>query len=170
MLGFFGKIYLFFAGWADHQYLLVVVGLVTSVVSIYYYISVIKMMVVKEPQEASDVVKAYPAIELEPVAGMPALRAALVGCVMVTAVGGILSNPLFAWASARLSPERRSSSRPSPSFRAASRSSVSTRLPSRARSSSLTCQCQALRSAVVAGLVDVCKIYGSGGYREFGPQ
>ena len=44
MLGFFGKIYLFFAGWANHQYLLVIVGLVTSVISIYYYISVIKMM------------------------------------------------------------------------------------------------------------------------------
>lgn len=99
MLGFFGKIYLFFAGWADHQYLLVVVGLVTSVVSIYYYISVIKMMVVKEPQEASDVVKSYPAIEWN-LAGMQPLRAALLGCVIVTAVGGVLSSPLFDWASA----------------------------------------------------------------------
>jgi NAD(P)H-quinone oxidoreductase subunit 2 len=98
MLGFFAKIYLFFAGWADHQYLLVVVGLVTSVVSIYYYISVIKMMVVKEPQEASDVVKAYPAIQWN-LAGMQPLRAALVGCVVVTAIGGILSSPLFDWAS-----------------------------------------------------------------------
>jgi NAD(P)H-quinone oxidoreductase subunit 2 len=97
MLGFFGKIYLFFAGWADHQYLLVVVGLVTSVVSIYYYISVIKMMVVKEPQDASEVVKAYPQISWS-LRGMPALRAALVACVLVTAVGGILSNPLFTWA------------------------------------------------------------------------
>ncbi|MEB3297168.1 MAG: NAD(P)H-quinone oxidoreductase subunit N [Cyanobacteriota bacterium] len=98
MLGFFGKIYLFFAGWADGQYLLVVVGLITSVVSIYYYISVIKMMVVKEPQEASDVVKAYPEISWN-VQGMPALRAALVGCVAVTAIGGILSSPLFSFAS-----------------------------------------------------------------------
>ncbi len=98
MLGFFGKIYLFFAGWADHQYLLVVVGLVTSVVSIYYYISVIKMMVVKEPQEASDVVKNYPAITWN-LAGMMPLRAALVGCVVITAVGGVLSSPLFDWAS-----------------------------------------------------------------------
>ena len=97
MIGFFGKIYLFFAGWANHQYLLVVVGLITSVVSIYYYISVIKMMVVKEPQEASDVVKAYPEIRWS-LRGMPALRAALVACVVVTAVGGILSNPLFTWA------------------------------------------------------------------------
>jgi NAD(P)H-quinone oxidoreductase subunit 2 len=99
MLGFFGKIYLFFAGWADHQYLLVVVGLITSVVSIYYYISVIKMMVVKEPQEASDVVKAYPEISWN-LAGMQPLRAALVSCVVVTAIGGVLSSPLFDWASA----------------------------------------------------------------------
>ena len=99
MLGFFAKIYLFFAGWADHQYLLVVVGLVTSVVSIYYYISVIKMMVVKEPQEASDVVKAYPPITWS-VEGMQPLRAALITCVVITAVGGILSNPVFSWASA----------------------------------------------------------------------
>jgi NAD(P)H-quinone oxidoreductase subunit 2 len=99
MLGFFGKIYLFFAGWADHQYLLVIVGLVTSVISIYYYISVIKMMVVKEPHEASDVVKAYPPIQWN-LAGMQPLRAALVGCVVVTAIGGILSSPLFDWASA----------------------------------------------------------------------
>ena len=97
MLGFFGKIYLFFAGWADEQYLLVVVGLITSVISIYYYISVIKMMVVKEPQEASDVVNTYPPIQWRTI-GMPPLRIALVSCVLVTAVGGILSNPLFQWA------------------------------------------------------------------------
>ncbi len=97
MLGFFGKIYLFFAGWADKQYLLVVVGLITSVVSIYYYIAVIKMMVVKEAQEASDAVKDYPAISWT-LPGMQPLRAALIGCVVVTSVGGILSSPLFTWA------------------------------------------------------------------------
>ena len=30
--------------------------------------------------------------------GMQPLRVALVGCVAVTAIGGILSNPLFQWA------------------------------------------------------------------------
>ena len=94
MLGFFGKIYLFFAGWADQQYLLVIVGLVTSVISIYYYISVIKMMVVKEPFEASEVVKQYPAIQWETI-GLSPIRTALVTCVLITAIGGILSNPLF---------------------------------------------------------------------------
>ena len=69
-----------------------VVGLVTSVVSIYYYISVIKMMVVKEPQEASDVIKDYPAPTWN-LPGQP-LRAALVFCVAVTAIGGVLSSPV----------------------------------------------------------------------------
>ncbi|KGG12961.1 NADH dehydrogenase subunit 2 [Prochlorococcus sp. MIT 0601] len=97
MLGFFGKIYLFFAGWADGQYLLVIVGLITSVISIYYYISVIKMMVVKEPQEASELVKSYPLIQWKTL-GLPPLRFALLTCVLATAIGGVLSNPLFQWA------------------------------------------------------------------------
>lgn len=101
MIGFFGKIYLFFSGWADGQYLLVIVGLVTSVISIYYYISVIKMMVVKEPQEASEVVKNYPLIEWNSI-GLPSLRVALISCVIVTAIGGIVSNPLFKFASSTI--------------------------------------------------------------------
>ncbi len=102
MLGFFGKIYLFFAGWADQQYLLVIVGLVTSVISIYYYISVIKMMVVKEPQEASEIVKSYPETKWD-VVGLPPLRVALYTCLAVTALGGILSNPLFKLANTAVS-------------------------------------------------------------------
>ena len=102
MLGFFGKIYLFFAGWADQQYLLVIVGLVTSVISIYYYISVIKMMVVKEPQEASEIVKSYPETKWN-VVGLPPLRVALYTCLVVTALGGILSNPLFKLANTAVS-------------------------------------------------------------------
>ena len=102
MLGFFGKIYLFFAGWANHQYLLVIIGLVTSVISIYYYISVIKMMVVKEPQEASEIVKSYPQNDWN-VVGLPPLRVALYTCLAVTALGGILSNPLFKLANTAVS-------------------------------------------------------------------
>ena len=94
MLGFFGKVYLFVAGWGSGQYGLVIVGLLTSVISIYYYIGVIKNMVVKEPQDASDVVKAYPPIHWN-LAGLRPLRFALVFCVVITAVGGILSRPLF---------------------------------------------------------------------------
>ena len=54
-------------------------------------------MVVKEPKEASEVVKAYPSIEWS-VQGTSSLKVALVFCVLVTAIGGIISNPLFNFA------------------------------------------------------------------------
>ncbi len=55
------------------------------------------MMVVKEPQESSEIVKSYPSLQWKTI-GMPPLRIALITCVLITAIGGILSNPLFQWA------------------------------------------------------------------------
>ena len=52
------------------------------------------MMVVKEPQEASEIVKSYPETNWR-IVGLPPLRVALYACLAVTALGGILSNPLF---------------------------------------------------------------------------
>ena len=60
------------------------------------------MMVVKEPQEASDIVKSYPDINWS-IVGLPSLRVALYTCVAVTALGGILSNPLFKLANTAVS-------------------------------------------------------------------
>lgn len=94
LAGFFGKIYLFWAGWQAGLYGLVLLGLVTSVVSIYYYIRVVKMMVVKEPQEMSDVVKNYPEIRWN-VFGMRPLQVGLIASVIATSLAGILANPLF---------------------------------------------------------------------------
>ena len=94
LAGFFGKIYLFWAGWKAGAYGLVLLGLVTSVVSIYYYIRVVKMMVVKEPHEMSDVVKNYPVTNWN-IPGMRSLQVAMVVTLVVTSVAGILSNPLF---------------------------------------------------------------------------
>ncbi len=95
LAGFFGKIYLFWVGWQSGLYTLVLLGLVTSVVSIYYYIRVVKMMVVKEPYEMSDSVKNYPAISWT-LPGMRPLQVGLVVSVIATSLAGILSNPLFA--------------------------------------------------------------------------
>ncbi|WP_017298518.1 NAD(P)H-quinone oxidoreductase subunit N [Nodosilinea nodulosa] len=94
MAGFFGKIYIFWAGWQAGAYGLVLVGLVTSVISIYYYIRVIKMMVVKEPQEMSDAVKGYPAIRWD-LPGLRPMQVSLILAVVATSLAGILSNPLF---------------------------------------------------------------------------
>ncbi|NJK35157.1 MAG: NAD(P)H-quinone oxidoreductase subunit N [Oscillatoriales cyanobacterium SM2_2_1] len=94
MAGFFGKLYIFWAGWQAKAYGLVILALLMSVVSIYYYIRVIKMMVVKEPQEMSAVVRAYPEINWQ-LPGMRSLQVALVSTLIITSVAGIASNPLF---------------------------------------------------------------------------
>lgn len=94
LAGFFGKIYLFWAGWQAGLYWLVLLGLITSVVSIYYYIRVVKMMVVKEPQEMSDVVKNYPQVRWD-LPGLRPLQVGLIVTLIATTISGILSNPLF---------------------------------------------------------------------------
>jgi NAD(P)H-quinone oxidoreductase subunit 2 len=94
LAGFFGKIYLFWAGWQAGLYWMVLLGLVTSVVSIYYYIRVVKMMVVKEPQEMSEVVKNYPEVSWN-LPGYRPLQVGLVVTLIATSIAGILSNPLF---------------------------------------------------------------------------
>jgi NAD(P)H-quinone oxidoreductase subunit 2 len=94
LAGFFGKLYIFWAGWQAGAYGLVLIGLITSVISIYYYIRVVKMMVVKEPQEMSEAVKNYPAM-LWTLPGMRPLQVSLILAVVVTSLAGVLSNPLF---------------------------------------------------------------------------
>jgi NAD(P)H-quinone oxidoreductase subunit 2 len=94
LAGFFGKLYLFWAGWQAGAYGLVILALVTSVVSIYYYIRVVKMMVVKEPQEMSLVIQNYPATKWKPL-GMRPLQVGVLITLVLTMVSGILSNPLF---------------------------------------------------------------------------
>ncbi|MFM7439539.1 MAG: NAD(P)H-quinone oxidoreductase subunit N [Snowella sp.] len=94
LAGFFGKIYLFWVGWQAGLYGLVLLGLLTSVVSISYYIRVVKMMVVKEPQEMSEVIKNYPEMQWS-LPGMRPLQVGLILTVIATSVAGILANPLF---------------------------------------------------------------------------
>jgi NAD(P)H-quinone oxidoreductase subunit 2 len=99
LAGFFGKLYIFWAGWQAGAYGLVILALLMSVVSIYYYIRVVKMIAVKEPQEMSESVKNYPNIETGNFSwdglGMKPLQAALIITLVFTTIAGIASNPLF---------------------------------------------------------------------------
>jgi NAD(P)H-quinone oxidoreductase subunit 2 len=94
LAGFFGKVYIFWAGWQAGAYGLVLLALVTSVISIYYYIRVVKMMVVKEPHEMSAAVKAYPRPNWN-LPGMRALQVGLLTMVTATSLAGIFANPLL---------------------------------------------------------------------------
>ncbi|KAF2934466.1 hypothetical protein DAI22_04g165300 [Oryza sativa Japonica Group] len=44
LAGFFGKLYLFWCGWQAGLYFLVSIGLLTSVLSIYYYLKIVKLL------------------------------------------------------------------------------------------------------------------------------
>ncbi len=94
LAGFFGKLYLFWAGWQAGAQTLVLVGLVTSVISIYYYVRVVKAIVVKEPQEMSESVKAYSEVSWS-LMGMRSLQVGMVLTLVATVTTGILSNPIF---------------------------------------------------------------------------
>ncbi|KAK9660679.1 hypothetical protein RND81_O195800 [Saponaria officinalis] len=51
LAGFFGKLYLFWCGWQAGLYSLVLIGLLTSVLSIYYYLKIIKLLMTGRNQE-----------------------------------------------------------------------------------------------------------------------
>ena len=52
--GFFGKLYVFMAAIESGLYTLAVIGVLTSVVSAFYYIRIVKLMYFDEPVDAFD--------------------------------------------------------------------------------------------------------------------
>lgn len=50
LAGFFSKLYVFLLGWQSGHYLLVAVALLTSLVSIFYYLRIVKIMILPEGQ------------------------------------------------------------------------------------------------------------------------
>ncbi|TYI62078.1 hypothetical protein E1A91_D10G220000v1 [Gossypium mustelinum] len=59
LAGFFGKLHLFWCGWQVGLYFLVSIGLLTSVVSIYYYLKIIKLLMTGRNQEITPHVRNY---------------------------------------------------------------------------------------------------------------
>jgi proton-translocating NADH-quinone oxidoreductase chain N len=51
LAGFVGKLYLFAAGWQGGQYALVVVGALTSVIALYYYLMVALQVYIRDPED-----------------------------------------------------------------------------------------------------------------------
>lgn len=54
LAGFFGKLYVFLAAVESGLYILAVIGVLTSVISAFYYLRIIKVMYFDEPSEAFD--------------------------------------------------------------------------------------------------------------------
>lgn len=51
LAGFVGKLYLFAAGWNGGQYALVVIGAITSVIALYYYLMVALQVYFRDPED-----------------------------------------------------------------------------------------------------------------------
>ena len=87
LAGFFGKLYLFWAGWKAGFHFLILIALITSVISIYYYLRVMKIMFMKEE---SVCIENYPAVSFS----FRPIEFSMGFCVLSTVFLGFFLNPL----------------------------------------------------------------------------
>nr|YP_009668454.1 NdhB [Heteroscyphus argutus]QCW59230.1 NdhB [Heteroscyphus argutus] len=59
LTGFFGKLYLFWCGWQVGLYFLVIIALITSIFSIYYYLKIIKSMIYSKEKQLNPYIQTY---------------------------------------------------------------------------------------------------------------
>nr|QEX96188.1 NADH-plastoquinone oxidoreductase subunit 2 [Rungia pectinata]QEX96203.1 NADH-plastoquinone oxidoreductase subunit 2 [Rungia pectinata] len=93
LAGFFGKLYLFWCGWQAGLYSLVLIGLLTSVVSIYYYLKIIKLLMTGRNQEITPHVRNY---RRSPLRSNNSIELSMIVCVIASTISGISMNPIIA--------------------------------------------------------------------------
>nr|UXP85962.1 NADH dehydrogenase subunit B [Lonicera caerulea var. edulis]UXP85979.1 NADH dehydrogenase subunit B [Lonicera caerulea var. edulis]WCO11752.1 NADH-plastoquinone oxidoreductase subunit 2 [Lonicera angustifolia var. myrtillus]WCO11770.1 NADH-plastoquinone oxidoreductase subunit 2 [Lonicera angustifolia var. myrtillus] len=93
LAGFFGKLYLFWCGWQAGLYFLVLIGLLTSVVSIYYYLKIIKLLMTGRNQEITPHVRNY---RRSPFRSKNSIELSMIVCVIASTIPGISMNPIIA--------------------------------------------------------------------------
>ena len=86
LAGFIGKLYIFLAAIKEELYTLIIVGLVNIVISMYYYLIIVKKMYINEP------------IDRSPLAVSPAMQAVIYIGLAGTLVLGIYPKPFIEWA------------------------------------------------------------------------
>uniref|UniRef100_UPI0030DF5D3E NADH-plastoquinone oxidoreductase subunit 2 n=1 Tax=Stellaria soongorica TaxID=1895983 RepID=UPI0030DF5D3E len=93
LAGFFGKLYLFWCGWQAGLYLLVLIGLLTSILSIYYYLKIIKLLMTGRNQEITPHVRNY---RRSPLRSKNSIELSMIVCVIASTIPGISMNPIIA--------------------------------------------------------------------------
>nr|AEX96345.1 NADH-plastoquinone oxidoreductase subunit 2 [Brodiaea californica] len=93
LAGFFGKLHLFWCGWQAGLYFLVSIGLLTSVVSIYYYLKIIKLLMTGRNQEITPHVRNY---RRSPLRSNNSIEWSMTVCVIASTIPGISMNPILA--------------------------------------------------------------------------
>nr|QRG31892.1 NADH-plastoquinone oxidoreductase subunit 2 [Chlorophytum comosum]QRG31893.1 NADH-plastoquinone oxidoreductase subunit 2 [Chlorophytum comosum] len=93
LAGFFGKLHLFWCGWQAGLYFLVSIGLLTSVISIYYYLKIIKLLMTGRNQEITPHVRNY---RRSPLRSNNSIEWSMTVCVIASTIPGISMNPILA--------------------------------------------------------------------------
>nr|AEX96335.1 NADH-plastoquinone oxidoreductase subunit 2 [Trichopetalum plumosum] len=93
LAGFFGKLHLFWCGWQAGLYFLISIGLLTSVVSIYYYLKIIKLLMTGRNQEITPHVRNY---RRSPLRSSNSIEWSMTVCVIASTIPGISMNPILA--------------------------------------------------------------------------
>nr|YP_010268768.1 NADH-plastoquinone oxidoreductase subunit 2 [Caragana brevifolia]YP_010758641.1 NADH dehydrogenase subunit 2 [Caragana opulens]YP_010831824.1 NADH dehydrogenase subunit 2 [Caragana frutex]UIG88005.1 NADH-plastoquinone oxidoreductase subunit 2 [Caragana brevifolia]WEW73105.1 NADH dehydrogenase subunit 2 [Caragana opulens]WFG50882.1 NADH dehydrogenase subunit 2 [Caragana frutex]WGF20208.1 NADH-plastoquinone oxidoreductase subunit 2 [Caragana opulens]WNM89000.1 NADH-plastoquinone oxidoreduct len=94
LAGFFGKLHLFWCGWQAGLYFLVSIGLLTSVVSIYYYLKIIKLLMTGRNQEITPYVRNYRRSPLS-LRSNNSIELSMIICVIASTIPGISMNPII---------------------------------------------------------------------------
>nr|YP_009041050.1 NdhB [Tetraphis pellucida]AIB08535.1 NdhB [Tetraphis pellucida] len=92
--GFFGKLYLFWCAWKAGLYFLVFIGLSTSVISIYYYLKIVKLLITKENNEITPYVQTYISSSFS-ISSKSSIEVSIILCVIASIFLGILMNPII---------------------------------------------------------------------------
>nr|QFQ39444.1 NADH-plastoquinone oxidoreductase subunit 2 [Phyllagathis oligotricha] len=92
LAGFFGKLHLFWCGWQAGLYFLVSIGLLTSVISIYYYLKIIKLLMTGRNQEITPHVRNY---RRSPLRSKNSIELSMIVCVIASTIPGISMNPII---------------------------------------------------------------------------
>jgi NADH:ubiquinone oxidoreductase subunit 2 (subunit N) len=90
---FFGKLYLFWCGWKSGLYLIVFVGLFTSIIFVYYYFKIVKLLITKKSEEMTAYIQTYVSSPLLSLS-KSSIEVGQIVCVIVSTSWEVLMNPI----------------------------------------------------------------------------
>nr|YP_010589330.1 NADH dehydrogenase subunit B [Isoetes wormaldii]WAB48157.1 NADH dehydrogenase subunit B [Isoetes wormaldii] len=92
--GFFGKLHPFWCGWQAGLYLLVSIGPLTSVISIYYYSRIIGLLIIERDKEITPYVTNY-IISPSSLISKSFIELGMVLCAVASTILGVIMNPII---------------------------------------------------------------------------
>lgn len=92
--GFFGKLYLFWCAWKNGLYFLVFIGLFTSIISIYYYLKIVKLSITAENKEITSYIQTYTGFSFS-IFYKNSIEISIIICVIASMFLGIFMNPII---------------------------------------------------------------------------